>query len=86
MTNLKTLTELKSDFSFADICRAINSPLNDAAINLKDIIRSCDDASTLKAAAIKFDGINEFFAIEDQLMSIIGENSYYDFADENDLA
>ena len=85
MTNLQTLTEHKNDFSFADICRAINSPLNEAKVNLKDIIKSCDDVSTLKAAAIKFDGINEFFTIEDRLMSLMGEDAYYSFADENDL-
>ena len=86
MTNLKTLTELKNDFSFADICRAINSPSNQASANLKSIIKSCDDIDTLKAAAIKFDGINEFFTIEDQLIKLMGDDEYFAFADEHDLA
>ena len=86
MTTLKELNQLQINFSFSDICKLIGSPLNKSKSNIKEIINNCDDVETLKTAAVKFDGIHEFFPIEDRLIKIIGEDCYYDFADYYNLA
>ena len=86
MTTLKKLTELDADFSHADICRAIESPSNQAQEKLKAIINNCGDVDTLKAAAIKFEGINEFFPVEDCLVSIMGDDAYDEFLEENGIS
>ncbi len=53
---------------------------------IKSAITECNDINVLKAAAIKFDEVREFFSIEARLIDLIGEDEYFSFAEKHDLA
>ncbi len=57
---------------------------NEAKKIITNAIRDCDCVETLKKAAIKFDGMSEFFELEGRLIDLIGDE-YFDFADKHDL-
>lgn len=56
---------------------------NNAKAFFKAEIMQSDDAELLKNITMKFDGYEFFNATEDRLCELMGEDEYFDWADEN---
>ena len=86
MKALQTLANTNpEEVSREDINKMFNCESRDLNEVLSAEFENCSDIELLKQIAIKHEGYDYQYSLEDILIEKMGEDAYDDFADDNDL-